>query len=114
MLNQPLTVLKGVGEKRAKLYKKLGVFNLDALLHYYPRAYLDFSSPYSIMAAPIETTCAIKARVYKKMPEQRIRKGMSIFKIFVTDDSSDMTITYFNNKYIPESLKEMNTYFTVK
>ena len=35
--------LKGVGEKRAKLLNKLGIFTVGDLLRYYPREYTDWS-----------------------------------------------------------------------
>lgn len=34
--------LKGVGEKRAGLLNKLGIFTIEQLLEYYPRDYRDF------------------------------------------------------------------------
>ena len=43
MLNsQPISSLKGIGEKTAKLYEKLGVFTIADLLSDYPRAYDTF------------------------------------------------------------------------
>ena len=39
MNQQPITSLKGIGEKTAKLFAKLGVETVEELLHDYPRAY---------------------------------------------------------------------------
>jgi ATP-dependent DNA helicase RecG len=39
----PVTMLKGVGEKRAKAFEQLGVTTLLDLLHHYPRRYIDRS-----------------------------------------------------------------------
>ena len=46
--------LKGVGEKRAKLLNKLGIFTVGDLLRYYPREYTDWSKVISIAAAPFD------------------------------------------------------------
>ena len=35
--------IKGVGDKRAQLFHKLGVYTLQDLIHYYPRKYIDWS-----------------------------------------------------------------------
>ena len=35
-LSSPLTSLKGVGEKRQKVYEKLGITNIGELLEHYP------------------------------------------------------------------------------
>ncbi|MCI9406041.1 MAG: ATP-dependent DNA helicase RecG, partial [Oscillospiraceae bacterium] len=45
-----------------------------------------------------------------KSPEQRIRRGLSLFKVLVTDGQSDMLITFFNAKYTVSSLKEEQVY----
>ena len=37
--DSPITALPGVGEARAKAFKKLGVENIRGLLCHYPRAY---------------------------------------------------------------------------
>lgn len=35
MNTEPLTTLKGIGEKTEKLFAKVGIYNLQQLLHYY-------------------------------------------------------------------------------
>ncbi len=45
MLNQPLTVLKGVGEKRAQDLASLGIETIEDLLKYYPFRYEDIQEP---------------------------------------------------------------------
>lgn len=44
-LNDPVTALKNVGDKRKKLYEKLGVKTVEDLLRFYPRSYIDYTSP---------------------------------------------------------------------
>ena len=41
MLDQPITVLSGVGEKRAKDLAALGIQTIEDLLRYYPFRYED-------------------------------------------------------------------------
>ena len=93
--------LKGVGEKRAAQLAKLGIVTVEDLLRSYPRDYIDFSHPSSITGAPYDRPCAVRAKVAAKAPEQRIRKGLSLFKILVTDGQSDLLVTFFNTKYMP-------------
>lgn len=76
-----MSALKGVGEKRIKLYKKLGVDNIYSLLCFYPRKYINLSSQLLICDTILDSNNIVKAVVYKKQGEQRIRKDLSIFKV---------------------------------
>ncbi|MBP0990421.1 MAG: ATP-dependent DNA helicase RecG, partial [Oscillospiraceae bacterium] len=103
--NQSVRYLKGVGEKRAAMYLKLGVETVGDLLRYFPRDYIDLSKVYSLSEAPRGEKCAIRAEVTAKSAEMRIRKGLSVFKVTATDGERDMVITYFNTKYTVQGLK---------
>ncbi len=41
--NREIQYVKGVGESRAKVLNRLGIFNLEDLITYYPREYEDRS-----------------------------------------------------------------------
>ena len=44
-LSDPVTSIKGVGEKTAGLMKKLGIETVEELLHAYPRNYDRYEPP---------------------------------------------------------------------
>ena len=44
--------IKGVGEKRAQLFNRLGIFTLDDLVRYYPRRYQDWSKTKTVNRMP--------------------------------------------------------------
>ena len=73
--------LKGVGEKRAKLLGKLGIFTVGDLLRFYPRDYTDWSKITPIVAAPFDEPCCIRATVDHKPRGAKISKSMTIYKI---------------------------------
>lgn len=110
LFERDILELKGVGSKRAKLFYRLGVPTVGALLRFYPRNYEDWSHPYLISEAPLNEVCAIRATVLFRPTEQRIRKGMTLYKVRVTDGVSDMVITYFNNPYIMTMLQAETEY----
>ncbi len=103
--NTDIQYVKGVGEKRARLFRQLGVGSLDALLHYFPRNYIDLSMTLRISEAPFGMPCAVKARICTPITEHYIRKNLTLFKFAVTDGISRMPITIFNAKYTASSLK---------
>ena len=47
-LNKEIKYIKGVGPARAQLLNKLGIFNLQDLITYFPRDYEDRSKPKTI------------------------------------------------------------------
>lgn len=108
--NTNIQYLKGVGEKRAKILNKLGIFTVGDLLRFYPRDYMDWSKITSIAAAPFDTNCCVRAIVNHKPRGAKIRKGMTIYKTVATDGESLMNITIFNNKYAAESLEAGEEY----
>ena len=110
LFEQEIQTLTGVGEKRAKLFHKLGVFSVGALLRFYPRTYEDWSQPLTIEQAPFGVPCAILAVVLHKPIETRIRKGMTLYKTSVTDGMRDLQLTFFNNPYIVNTLTEGKEY----
>ncbi len=92
--------MKGVGEKRALLFKKLGIDTVDALLRFYPRGYEDWSKITPIAEARgLENPVCIKARVLTLVTEHRIRRNMTLYKFKVGDNSGEMLVTLFNTKY---------------
>ncbi len=97
--------LKGVGEKRAKLLGKLGIFTVGDLLRFYPREYTDWSKVKSIAEAPFDEPCCVKAVVDHTPKGAKINKSMTIYKTVATDGKSLMNITIFNSKYTAESLE---------
>ena len=105
-----LTYLKGVGEKRARLFEKLGVSNINALFYYYPRSYTDLSLPISPADAPYNTPCAVIAEVVSPPVEHRIRKGMTLYKFVASNDGTALYVTLFNQKFLAEKIRTGQAY----
>lgn len=102
--------LKGVGEKRARLFAKLGAPTVGDLLRLYPRDYQDWTQVTPIADAPLDEVCVVRGEVLAPPTETRIRGGKLMYRCTVTDGEADMKLTFFNNRYIPSLLKEGETY----
>lgn len=109
-LFKPVRYLKGVGEKKSEYYEKLGIKTVYDLLYHLPRNYVDFSCPVSPPEAQINENAVFKGTIVKKMPEQYIRKGLSIFKAVATDGTYDFIVIIYNNVYGFRALKEGTEY----
>ncbi|HCC34611.1 MAG TPA: ATP-dependent DNA helicase RecG [Ruminococcaceae bacterium] len=108
-LDRPLNALKGIGEQRAKLFKKLGVTDIYSLLTFFPRAYEDWS-PVPIAEAPFDRPCCIKAEVICEVTAHYIREGMTLYKTVCSDGEGRLELTIFNNRYAAARLKPGREY----
>lgn len=102
--------LKGVGEKTARLYNKLGIFTVDDLIRHYPRKYLDYSNTVSVKDAPPDTPVFIKATMITPVKESMIRKGLTLYKCNFSDGETVIRVTIFNNKYLAKALRTFDDY----
>ena len=102
--------VKGVGEKKARLFNKLGVYSLENLVHYYPRKYLDQSSTVSVVDAPTDQAVSIRATMITPVRENRIRKGLTLYKCNFSDGETVIHVTIFNNEYLAKSLRTYDEY----
>jgi len=103
--------LKGVGESRQKLFSKLGIDSIDLLLCHYPRKYLNMSECKEVSDTTVIDNAIYRLMVTKKHPTQRLYSGRTITKIEAESADSEVTLTYFNNKYTPVSLEVGKEYY---
>ncbi len=109
-LNSDIKYIKGVGEKRAEFFKKLGISCVRELISYYPRKYQDRSQRTTVRQCQSGETVCIKATLATPVKEHMIRKGLTLFKCNFTDGETIIHVTIFNNKYLAKSLKQYNEY----
>lgn len=102
----PIEKLKGVGPRTGELFRKLGIDTVGAMIRFYPRTYEDWSKPYTISEAPSDTPVCIKATVEEVSRPVRIRGGMVLLKAQVTDGEDRMSLTFFNQAYLYDKLRE--------
>ncbi len=108
---QPIQKLKGVGGKRAELFRKLGAPTVGALLYLYPRAYEDWSKPYTVMQAPTDIPCAVRATVESIHAPVFTHSGIMLIHVRVVDDEgTPLELTFFNNSYIQNLLSSGTCY----
>ena len=108
-LNDDITYLKGVGEKRAKLFHKLDIQTVGDLLTHYPRDYIDFTSPVPMSELMPDDNAVFCGIVTKKL-KPYIGRQYSIYKAVVSDNTDDITLVFFNSEYVFERLSVGHEY----
>lgn len=104
-----ITCLKGIGEKTAGLFAKLGITTAESLLHYYPRDYEQFNAPVQISNAPIGERAAVRGTITGNMSLKRVR-NLNILSFTIQDASGMVQMTYFNMPYLKNTLKKGSFY----
>ena len=95
-LNTDVRYIKGIGEKKALAFNKLGVFTLRDLVSFFPRKYED-RTQYRPIALAMDGECLCIRAIIADTPRlTRIRRGLDLVKFKAVDDSGIVDITYFN------------------
>lgn len=103
-LQNKITALKGIGKQKAALFEKLGLVTLNDLVLYAPRGYTDYSQITKLNEAPIDEYSTVRVKITDKRPAQKVRQGLNIHKIYAEDETGELTITFFNNRFAADKL----------
>ena len=95
----PVTFLKGVKSKRAAMLEALGVRTLEDLALLLPRGYEDRTKTARIAELTPDLEVTITARIMR-MDFRQIRRNFSVMNLRVSDGTGELTITFYNPKYI--------------
>ena len=104
-MGQSLRTLKGVGEKTEKLFWKVGIYDTDDLLHYYPRNYDEYETPVDIAELKEGTVQAVSAAVCSGVYVNSVR-GRQIISVNIADQSGKFPVVWFNLPYLKKTLRK--------
>ena len=110
-INDSVQYLKGVGPAFARKFEKLGIHTIRDLLLCYPRKYIDYTQPYTVVSAPYDTDCCVRATVLQKEPPRRITGGRVMSRVLAADDSGILSLTWFNAAYAADNLTVGESYY---
>ncbi|HON19306.1 MAG TPA: ATP-dependent DNA helicase RecG [Salinivirgaceae bacterium] len=104
-LETEIKYLKGVGEKRAKLFEEINIKTVFDLLHYFPYKHYDRSKIYQIADIP-QTDAMIQFRGRIQQFNTVATKRQNILVATVSDGSGTVEVVWFaGHSYIQRSLK---------
>ena len=107
-LNKEIKYVKGIGPKRANKLSKLGIFTLLDLIFYFPRQYEDRNKLKKIFELQNEEKATIRA-IVSSIDTSNVRKGLTITKVGVRDETGFAKLAFFNQDYISTTLKKGDT-----
>ena len=104
-LKDPVTILKGVGQVRAKQFANLNIFTLGDLICHFPRGYEDRTRLVSIAELQPDVPACFRAMVMNTPRTAHIRKGLDMTKVQLADTTGRLNVTFFNNRFAAEQLQ---------
>lgn len=104
-----LTALKGIGEKNAVLYRKIGIDTVEDCVFYFPRDYVTYDkiSPSSELSPG--RLIAFEATIVKRPVVRRVKR-LSITTAVISASGTVIHCKWFNMPYLSNSLKAGSTH----
>ncbi len=102
-LDDPVTVLPGVGEGRARQLAALGVQTVEDLLYLLPRRYKDYTRVQTIASVLFHREYTVKGTV-STVEQERTRTGKVMVSAEIADPTGRIRVIWFN-PYIARQLR---------
>lgn len=111
-LREEITTIKGIGDKTAACFAKLGIHNVGELINTFPRDYIFYGEPVDIKDTKIGVRNVVCGMVYSYVDVKRVR-SLKIVTMTVKDSSGTLKITWFNQPYLKNLFHKGETYIFV-
>ncbi len=102
--DQSIETLKGIGEKTAKLFEKVGIRTIDDLLHYYPRGYDTYGEPKAIGEISEDETGTVEGFLKSGATGVHVN-GLSIVQATISDMTGKLRLVWYHMPYLKNTLR---------
>ena len=99
-----LSALRAIGEKREKEFNKLGIYEAEDLVKFYPRAYLDLTERSSLKNVYHNDIVLVACEVTRLAPVNFTSRH-KVVRAFCSQDGFPFTVVWFNQPYVAQQLK---------
>jgi len=103
-LSSDVIKIKGIGEKLALKYAKLGILSVSDLLCHYPRRYDSYGEIVPIAQVSEGQIVTVEVSLAKRATIKTI-KNLKIVSAVVRDGSGNINVTWFNMPFLAKTLK---------
>ena len=102
--DQSIETLKGIGEKTAKLFEKVGIRTIDDLLHYYPKGYDTYGEPKAIGELSEDETGTVEGFLKSVATGVHVN-GLSIVQATISDMTGKLRLVWYHMPYLKNTLR---------
>ena len=111
-LEDSITTIKGIGDKTAECFARLGIYTVNDLLNTYPRDYLFYNEPVSIGSATVGERLAVCAIISSYVETKKV-KNLQLTTLTIKDSTGTMRIVWYNSPFLRKVLHKGETYVFV-
>ena len=104
-LTDPITILRGIGPAKAKLFHALNIFTLEDLICHFPRGYEDRTKLVNVCDLEVDKPACFRAMVMNTPRTNHIRQGLDMTKVQVADATRRLHLTFFNSRFASDNLE---------
>lgn len=98
-LDDSVKEIKGVGDKTAAAFSRLGVDTIGDLLRYYPRTYVTYDEPVEVSELQAGSRQSVKTVVSSRAEIKKLR-GLILVILYARDYSGTIKLTWFNCPFL--------------
>ncbi len=98
-LDTPINYLKGIGPQKTVCFKKLGIKNVEDLLFYFPRKYLNLQKIKKIGTLIEGETVTVKGKIVAR-EEKKLSWKTGYLKVAISDNTGILYVIFFNQIYL--------------
>lgn len=104
-LKSSISSVKGVGEVKANLLNKMGIYTIKDLIEYFPRNYEDRTKIKYVREFTSGESTLFVAKICSNITVRKIRKNLAIYTAVAVDDEGErLKLTWFNQMYLKNRL----------
>ena len=98
-LNDSIKTIKGIGDKTASAFARLGIETVNDLLLNYPRTYVTYEDPVDISDLQAGSRQSVRAVVNSRAEVRKVH-GLTIVILYAKDFSGTIKLTWFNCPFL--------------
>ena len=106
----PVDTIKGVGEKTAKYFNKLGVYTIEDILLFFPRTYLVYPEPQAPDKDSVNSLISISGRIKTSPKAFRSKNRMDVLSATAFCGDIPVDLVWFNSNYLKGTFEPGKVY----
>lgn len=111
-LEDNITEVKGIGDKTAATFHKVGVDCIGDLIRYYPRSYKVYEQPVSVNSLAEGDRAAVFCKIVSGVAVNRGRR-FTIVTLSAADDTGSIKMLWFNMPFLRNVLHKGESYIFI-